>query len=228
MALSDRRILQKMKAGNIVIEPFDRDNLNTSSYDVRLGTYFFREQRLERFDSVFDPWNKDDVERVWGSPHEAGFAEDVLPSGKLNQGGIVSGDRVIVISPGETILANTEEFIGGRNTVTTMMQARSTVGRCFIEVCKCAGWGDVGYVNRWAMEITNNSRHYAIPLRSGMRIAQIVFIETGPIIGPDYSSGGKYQKTTSIDELRANWEPTMMLPRLFQDRESAKQRQLFT
>jgi hypothetical protein len=33
--------------------------------------------------------------------------------------------------------------------VTTMMKARSSLGRNFIEICKCAGWGDVGYINRW-------------------------------------------------------------------------------
>jgi hypothetical protein len=48
-------------------------------------------------------------------------------------------DRVIFISPQETILAHTQEFIGGRKTVTTMMKARSSLGRNFIEICKCAG-----------------------------------------------------------------------------------------
>lgn len=64
-----------------------------------------------------------------------------------------------------------------------MMKARSSIGRNFIEVCKCAGWGDVGYINRWTMEITNNSSHYAIPLVVGRRIGQIIFFETGPILG---------------------------------------------
>lgn len=33
----------------------------------------------------------------------------------------------------------------------------------------------MGYINRWTMEITNNSQHYSIPLVVGRRIAQIVF-----------------------------------------------------
>lgn len=53
-------------------------------------------------------------------------------------------DLIIWVAPGETILGHTEEFIGGRHNVTTMMKARSSMGRNFIEVCKCAGWGDVG------------------------------------------------------------------------------------
>jgi len=47
----------------------------------------------------------------------------------------------------------------------------------FFSFIQCAGWGDVGYINRWTMEITNNSRFYAIPLVVGRRIAQIVFFD---------------------------------------------------
>jgi dCTP deaminase len=100
-----------------------------------------------------------------------------------------------------------------------MMKARSSLGRSFIEVCKCAGWGDVGYVNRWTMEITNNSEHYHIPLVVGRRIAQIVFFETGPILTTDYSKNGKYQSSEDLEEIKRKWNPSLMLPRLYKDRE---------
>jgi len=100
-----------------------------------------------------------------------------------------------------------------------MMKARSSLGRSFIEVCKCAGWGDVGYINRWTMEITNNSTHYYIPLVVGRRIAQIIFFETGPILKSDYAKGGKYQSSGSVKQLKKNWKPTDMLPRLYLDRD---------
>ena len=136
--------------------------------------------------------------------------------------GISPDDKVILLEPGETILAHTNEFIGGKDHITTMMKARSSLGRNFIEVCKCAGWGDVGYTNRWTMEITNNSRHYAIPLVVGRRIAQIVFFETGPIDGADYNSKGKYNSSTDLTKMKKDWHPTMMLPRLYNDRDIKK------
>lgn len=49
---------------------------------------------------------------------------------------IDADDLIIWIKPGETILGHTMEFIGGRKSVTTMMKARSSMGRNFIEVCK--------------------------------------------------------------------------------------------
>ena len=103
-----------------------------------------------------------------------------------------------------------------------MMNARSSLGRNFINVCKCAGWGDVGYVNRWTMEISNASQHYIIPLVVGRRIAQLVFFETGPIVGGDYSATGKYQTSTKMGELKKQWRPEMMLPRLWSDRDIKK------
>jgi dCTP deaminase len=132
-------------------------------------------------------------------------------------GELKRADRFITIAPGETILAHTQEFIGGRNGITSMMKARSSYGRCFIEVCKCAGMGDVGYINRWTMEITNNSRFYHIPLRVGMRIAQMCFFAVGE--SKDYSIDGKYQQAQGIQELIESWKPEMMLPRLYADRE---------
>jgi len=103
-----------------------------------------------------------------------------------------------------------------------MMKARSSLGRSFIEICKCAGWGDVGYVNRWTMEITNNSGRYHIPLVVGRRIAQIVFFETGAILSSDYPVSGKYQSSEYIEEIRRSWNPEMMQPRLYKDREIAQ------
>ena len=105
-----------------------------------------------------------------------------------------------------------------------MMKARSSLGINFIEVCKCAGWGDVGYINRWTMEITNNSRHYSIPLVVGRRIAQIIFFETGEILHKekDYTSTGKYQTKKSLSDIKRSWKPEQMIPKMYLDREIRK------
>ena len=224
MALSNRRILEEMKKGDIVIAPFNEDQLATSSYDVTLGEYFFREQPPNYNHSLYNIWDQAHVEHVWGAKkvERAVTAKEAFSKYSFEWNGIHPTDKVIVLRPGETILAHTNEFIGGKDHITTMMKARSSTGRNFIEVCKCAGWGDVGYVNRWTMEITNNSKNYIIPLVVGRRIAQIVFFETGPILGADYAASGKYASSTKISELKKAWKPEMMLPRLWDDRDIKK------
>ena len=225
MALSDKRILEHMKAGTIVIEPFTRANLATSSYDLTLGEWYFREQPPEGHKKVFNLYSKRDTESVWGTkPLRAQRADVALKNFNFAFDGIRPDDRVIILEPGETILAHTNEFIGGRDSVTTMMKARSSLGRDFINVCKCAGWGDVGYVNRWTMEISNASQHYLIPLVVGRRIAQMVFFETGPILGKDYAASGKYAASTDLALLKKHWKPELMLPRLWSDRDIRKKK----
>ncbi len=226
MALSDRRILEEMAKGDIIIEPFNPKNLATSSYDVTLGEYYFKEKKPNYFLNYYNIYNKKHVDYVWGGkPIKAQLAKEVFAGfSGFEWEGIAPDDKIILIEPGETILAHTNEFIGGKKHITTMMKARSSLGRSFIEVCKCAGWGDVGYVNRWTLEITNNSRHYAIPLVVGRRIGQIVFFETGHILGDDYSKTGKYQTTPSLSEMKKHWSPDQMLPRLYSDRDIKKKK----
>ncbi len=223
MALSDKRILEEIKKGDIIITPFNIKNLATSSYDATLGEYFFAEKPPAHFKNIFNIYEKEHIDRVWGTePLRAKPAKEVFKDYKFDFGNISPNDKVIMLSPGETILAHTNEFIGGKNHITTMMKARSSLGRSFIEVCKCAGWGDVGYINRWTMEITNNSKHYYIPLVVGRRIAQIIFFETGEILEKDYSKEGKYQTSSDIKKLIKDWDPLSMLPRLYKDREIKK------
>jgi dCTP deaminase len=223
MALSDRKILEAMDEGSIVIEPFNKLNLATSSYDVTLGEFFFAEQNPPHFENLYNIYDKKHVDQVWGTkPLRAKKAKEILNKYSFDYQGIHPEEQIILLKPGETILGHTNEFIGGREHITTMMKARSSLGRSFIEVCKCAGWGDVGYINRWTMEITNNSTHYYIPLVVGRRIAQIIFYETGPILQNDYAKNGKYQSNGSVSQLKKQWKPESMLPRLYLDRDIKK------
>lgn len=223
MALSDKKILEHMKKGTVVIEPFTKENLETSSYDVTLGGWYFRENTPHNYRNIYNVYDKKHTDRVWGTkPEHAEKASKIFEHINFEYNGIDPNDKVILLEPGETILAHTNEFIGGRDCVTTMMKARSSLGRNFIEVCKCAGWGDVGYTNRWTMEITNNSRNYIIPLVVGRRVAQIIFFETGDILKKDYALKGKYQTSTDVKKLKKDWKPEMMLPKLYNDRDIKK------
>ncbi len=215
-----------MKKGDIIISPFKQENLATSSYDVTLGEYFYREQPSKYNHSLYNIWSKAHMEHVWGADkvEQAVSAKEAFQKYNFDWDGINPKDKVIILKPGETILAHTNEFIGGKNHITTMMKARSSMGRNFIEVCKCAGWGDVGYVNRWTMEITNNSKNYIIPLVVGRRIAQIIFFETGPTLetANNYANTGKYAVSSDLKILKKEWKPSDMLPKLYKDRDIQK------
>lgn len=223
MVLSKTQILKHLKAGNIVISPFNKDNVANSSYDVRLGRYFYRQDPIKH-SQILNPFYEKSVRKMYDGVEEAVRVGEVRS--KLNPFyGLKGSDRVILISPAESILAHTIEFIGGKNGVngmpalTTEMRARSSIGRIGIGVCKCAGWGDIGYVNRWTMEITNFS-NVVIPLPVGIRIAQIIFHETVSVLDIDkYGVKGKYQTSDNISSIVKNWKPEDMLPKLYKDKD---------
>ena len=135
--LSDRAILSHLMRGSIVIQPFTLANLSTSSYDVTLGPNYYREAAPEPGCALYNPYCADMVRRVWGEARRAErHSEYIQRTGQPSLRGIATDDLLIWIAPGETILAHTDEYIGGTGSVTTMMKARSSMGRNFIEVCK--------------------------------------------------------------------------------------------
>lgn len=222
--LSKPDILKYIKSGNIVIDPFDKNNLTNISYDVRLGKYYFRQDTMD-LTQTLNPFYEKSVRKMYSS------AQQAIPISQLKSAtnpfyNLSPKDLVILVAPGETILAHTIEFIGGRNgipgkspAIATEMRARSSIGRIGIAVCKCAGWGDIGYINRWTMEITNFSNSI-IPLPVGLRVAHIIFHATTPIeVKDEYQKGGKYQTDQDIRKIKSAWKPEDILPKLYKDRD---------
>jgi dCTP deaminase len=217
--LNSKDILKEIDTGNIFIWPYDSDNLQINSYDVTLGDFFYREN--QKFDDVYNIWNEEDVNEVWKlnesvslEKAEQEISEYTKKECKLKN--IHPQSRIIWLKPFECILAHTNEFIGSKNNITTMMHCRSSLARSSISVCLCAGLGDIGYQNRWTMEIKNHSKH-VIPLIVNKRIAQIVFFYTNPI---DKKYNGKYQNGNDIHHLIDTWKPEQMLPKLYLDKDN--------
>ena len=205
-------ILRHIEKGNIFISPFNSKNLNTSSYDVRLGENYFLEQPFRVSRKLLNPFDPKDIKRYWGKPKIATTAQKwTKENGPLRE--IKPEDQIIVLGPGETILSHTIEFTGGRNCINAHMRARSSVGRIGITVCKCAGWGDVGYCNRWTMEISNHLKDTSVVLVVGMRVAQMAFCQVEPPEETYSNSGGRYQSTDNVEKMMKNWSPYQMLPK---------------
>ena len=221
---SNIEIIESIKNGHIVQFPAAPELINASSVDVRLGYNFYRTGQSTKRAGRYNPYDEEDVQRYFGKPLEAVALKDIDYFNRLfpdiNLKNIDPEQPVIILRPGERILAHTHEFIGIRAPGTSSMQAKSTTGRNGVTVCKDAGWGDPGYINRWTMEIQNENEDEHVPLLVGMPIAQIVFHHTGPVES-DYSSlSGNYQHSTDLDQLIKNWTPEQMLPRAYRQRAS--------
>lgn len=189
MVLGKFEVLRRLRGGSIVISPFNKQQLGPNSYDVRLGNWYFKEKKRSYSDpsvlSLLPDGNNPDhgnISALWEGPFQS-FDQILVPSG-------------------QTVLAHTVEVVGGRKDVAGMMAARSTVARCGLCVCKAAGYGDVGYVARWTMELSNFTK-WDISIPVGMRIAQIYFEEVSNTTEYD----GKY------GQYGDSWSPEDMLPK---------------
>lgn len=133
MILSDKKILEAIEAGQIVIEPFDRKCLGTNSYDVHLGK------------------------------HLALYKDQILDAKKHNQvDHFEIPEEGFVLEPGTLYLGVTEEYTETHNSVP-FLEGKSSVGRLGIDIHATAGKGDVGFCNTWTLEIsvTQKVRVYA-------------------------------------------------------------------
>lgn len=124
MILSDKRILEEIEKGTILIEPFHKDNLGTNSYDVHLGKYL-----ALYTDRVLDAKMHNKIEEV------------IIP----NEG--------YVIQPNTLYLGVTEEYTETHAHVP-FLEGKSSIGRLGIDIHATAGKGDVGYCNTWTLEIS--------------------------------------------------------------------------
>ena len=216
-ALSDLKIKEDLERNEIFIHPYDPQNLGSASYDVRLGRYFFEAGRPTHFGHEFyNIYSEADQTKVWGNYKTAQPAHVYKHRYQhADWSNIHDDDEIILLWPRSNLLCHTIEFIGARTTSTTMMKARSSIGRSLVNVCQCAGMGDIGYANRWTMEVYNRDE-WVIPLVVGRRIAQIVFLNTG-LSEKVYVS--KYQETADVTVLESLWHPNNMKAALSRDRD---------
>ena len=124
MILSDKKILEEMDRGTIIIEPFRKENLGTNSYDVHLGKWLAVYEN-----EILDAKSHNKVKKF------------EIP------------DEGIILLPSKLYLGVTEEYTETRNYVP-FLEGKSSTGRLGIDIHATAGKGDAGFCNYWTLEIS--------------------------------------------------------------------------
>lgn len=126
MILSDIKILEKIDSGEIVITPFDIENMGGNSYDVHLSKHF-----AQYIDKEIDAKKHNDIKHF--EIPEEGF----------------------VLRPGELYLGSTIEYTESHKHVP-FLEGKSSTGRLGIDIHATAGKGDVGFCGFWTLEISTS------------------------------------------------------------------------
>lgn len=121
--LSGNEIRRRMSKGDIIIHPYNDQQLGPNSYNLCL-----LDRMLVYTEAVLDP-KQDNRTR-----------EIIIPP------------EGYVLKPGRVYIASTEEWTETRNLVP-MLVGRSSVGRLGLAVHVTAGFGDIGFRGRWTLEL---------------------------------------------------------------------------
>lgn len=237
--LNRAEILRHIVSGDIIISPFDAKNLGNNSYDISLGEYYWTTRQADELGlnlqntvdkthiKISDPYDVSEIPLIWYLkkaiyvPDYSKLLEKYLsPISLLIH--VENKSKIIIVNPGDHILAHTREFIGGKRSIFGCIGSRSSTRRVGGEVCRDAGIGDIGYCSVWTLEISN-STDKPLLLVVGNRYGQIMFNKcVGPVPDRMYGendSNNKYQQTTDLSLDRDSWTPYKMLPKKFLDRE---------
>jgi deoxycytidine triphosphate deaminase len=197
--LSYSEILKNIENGNIIADGVKPEQIKDQSIDVNLGRYIFIREESVKFSFKFFKqylWLIFVAKRIEFKGLEYFMIE-------LNH------NKPFWAIPGMFILAYTNEFIGtvGGSNLQPSFKLKSTSARHGIQH-PLAGLGEVGFFNRWCLELT-----FAVPveLRHGDLVGQIYF---DTVIGKpsDYADKGSYQSISDLKKLKAEWQPEDILP----------------
>jgi dCTP deaminase len=171
MVLSDRTILEAIRAGQIGIEPFDESCVQPSSVDLHVDRYFrlFRNHSSRVIDVRED--QEDLTELV-----------DV-------------GDDPLILHPGEFVLGSTTERVSLPDDLVARLEGKSSLGRLGLLIHSTAGFVDAGWNGHLTLELSNVA-NLPITVYPGMKIGQISFLQMTTPADHPYGSDGlqsKYQ-----------------------------------
>ena len=157
MILTRDRILDAVRKGEIKIDPFDERALDAASYDMTL----FQQIRV-----FIEGLNEIDLADMAQDAHALLRITRIVP---------VPADSYYLLKPGELVLGMTVEKLTLAPDIAGSLEGRSRFARMGLMVHVTASFLQPGIKNtRQVFEIFNASRN-AIKLRSGVRIAQVVF-----------------------------------------------------
>ena len=111
---SNTDIKEALRDGTIVCTPLHDAAIAEASLDVTLGYHFYK-QEFRDDDRIYNPFDPSEVERYFKGPLIAKSHLEWVREKGINPFANIPDDHpIIVLAPGERILAHTHEFVGIR------------------------------------------------------------------------------------------------------------------
>lgn len=164
--LSDVDIIKRLSDGSLEIDPYNGDNVEAASVDLRLGNSFKRAEP-----ELLSPISLSDDSNInW-----------------------VEIEDSITLSGSDFVLATTMERVSIPDDLTAQVLGRSSFGRLGVSVHQTAGFIDPGFEGQITLELSNHGP-LPIELQAEQRVCQIVFAQlSSPAMDPYGHEQSQYQ-----------------------------------
>lgn len=202
MILSDRTILNEMKAGNIIIDPFTPEHLNPVSVDLTLAPEFKIYTRGRTIALGNSGLPKETVDSgLFKRLDNAMFEyETPLDPRRHNETfSYIIPESGYILYPGEVYLYACNERIGVKGNIRGKVEGKSSLGRLGLFVHVTAGFIDPGFEGSLVLELVATRPIIVYP---NMKICQIEFARVEGEIGESYDQkkGSKYHGQEGVQE----------------------------
>lgn len=181
MVLSDKDIIQAIKSGEIIIDPFSEKLLKPACYTLTLGKVLYMPKQMDLIDTAEE------------------LPEDYLQEIKIDEVGYD-------IQPGEFLIGKSFESVGISKNLTCMLDGRTSAARVGLDFL----YGSSTFINpgqepvNQTLEIVNWSKS-PIRIYAGMKAVKAVFMKLSRKSELDYAQMGVYGKKRLNDAM-----PVMM------------------
>ena len=165
MLLSDHDILDQVRTGSILLEPWDSTMVQPASVDVRLDK-FFRVFENHRYPHIDPSAEQPELTRLVEPPAGEPF----------------------VLHPGEFALASTYELVSLGKAVAARLEGKSSLGRLGLLTHSTAGFIDPGFSGHVTLELSNMAT-LPIMLWPGMKIGQLCYFRLSSPAENPYGTG---------------------------------------
>lgn len=173
--LTGPEIIKQIAFGNIEIDPLDYRRVGANSVDLTLGDTLL----------VYEPDSVGEVALDMAKPPKT---EEI----KIPKEGFW-------LCPGKLYLGVTRERAGSKK-YATQIAGRSSTGRLGLWVHVTAGFGDVGFVGHWTLELTTV---HMLKVYPGAAICQIAFQQT---VGARQAYSGRYDQSAPMPVASRLWK----------------------
>lgn len=172
MVLSDGTIRAEIEAGRVVIDPYEPDNVQPASIDLRCDRMF----------------------RVFHNGRHP-YIDVRKPMDDLTERVEIAGDEPFILHPGEFVLGQTLERVSIPDDLVARLEGKSSLGRLGLLIHSTAGFIDSGFTGNITLELSNVA-NLPITIYHGMPIGQLSFMRLDRPVEKPYGSDkltSKYQ-----------------------------------